>query len=531
MALQSSKVNNDGKGLFSVVLPSCLQTINNITFDIHRTRSNIDFERDKLMKLQNEYMGKIFDQCADAPEGQLNDTVSLKVDHSAEVKFRLHAVLHSQSSGEDQPSMVSVCHRIVSIPLNKSAVSCVNDVLRTITTQDDLWKRHAGDTSLAELRQGLIEVNGRPDFASDWVVETVSKNSKQQDASVVAASVMSTSVSAQKLQMHREWKMSPSATKTGLSSINMAFSNMGLPFDNNQMSGNLDMTQIHLRRSVLECAQALDHYKLNPREIIVTARSVTANKGWVLHVNITPTAQSHKEVLQISRVASNLASQQLGDPKRITGRMLAVSVVGIQNDHVDDTVPLSCVKRFALQEVAWTPHNRFGVHDVHYAHFAMPQIRKYAQWLGEIHMMTQVAKALLKSRDSLQSAPELNEVVAEQRGAQLKSEARLCAYWNKINGMLNAEEQECLQGFIATLRKRPEMLSMEFKQGVLAQTADVLGDDFKYPKTRSLNRSSVTLNIKAAFGLPIEKLNRSDKFLKVRINNDWDLEMSTLAYD
>lgn len=315
--------------------------------------------------------------------------------------------------------------------------------------------------------------------------------------------------------------------------LGIFYSDIMQSFDTQQAGVVMDMNEQHLRRSLRECTEATHYYNITPKELLVHARDNSGGCAWVLRVNITPTAQTHRSALDVTRVATQAAADQLNsDPKRITGKMLCVSVVGIQNDHVHTGNPLSHNKRFSLQQVGWTPHNKFGVHDLHYIRFALPKVKEYARWIGEIHLMTQVAKAILKTREGdILSSPEVAEAVAEQRGAQLKDEGKLCSYWHRVHSLLDCNEEACLQKFVSQLKSRADILKIEYKSGGLAQACEPVGVHADRPKIRSLNRLHTTLTIKGACSVPIESLNRSDKLLKIRINNDWDIEIGSMAYD
>ncbi len=526
----------------SATLPT-LDRVHALASEAEAVRQQIQREHAALNKLQHQHFQTHF-----GTEPRLTRETIEAADHLATLKvvpdscmkFRMHCVVKLQQHGSD-PVAVSCYNNIISMPLNIAPTDFASDILQNVASIDKIWMPpgHKDDPkspshalqalpkspshSLQALRDMLCAVLALPDFKRNWT---------SPDQSSLGSDLQT---QRERVLLHRSFALPrPDATKVVPTTLSMFYSDFVQPVSSTLNSHKMDINDHLLRRSFRECVEAMRHFNVKPRELMLYARDPSGQLSWGVQINVTPTTQQHARALDIGRFAVNAADEHLGDTKRKTGTMFAVSCLGIVSDHSthNNEPQLSESKRFLLQEVLCTPHNRFGWHEAHFGHFAAPKLQAYARWLGEVHFMTQVAKALLKSRDEIVPRSDVAEAVAEQRGAQLRNEARLCAYWNKVQSLLTPEEDKCLRTFITQLKGRPMMLSVRLNNARALQACDpVCESDTERLKVRTLNRMFASFNIKGAYTLPLEGLQRSAKFVDVRINNTFPLEMSTMAYD
>jgi hypothetical protein len=341
----------------------------------------------------------------------------------------------------------------------------------------------------------------------------------------------------------------------------------------------MDMSAHCVRRCITDTSQALAHFRLTPKQLVIHVNH--GEQTMALQVTTTPTTQAHTMPLDIERPTS--LSMMPNQYKESSGTMLCVSTLGLYNDNVWSesavkepvvkaadttatvakanatpqtpemksetvTVPplhISAHKQLSMVQVKWTTHFKFGIHDVHYGQFSIPQICEYSKYIGQIHLMTQMGKAILKSRP--EQTPEVAAVTTEQHGAHLKDEVRLCKYWTRIESLLTHEERACLDDGITAIKAERIRITPTLKDTSMAQACMPVTPNITPNKTtntatekfterppckmQDLHHIRALVNIKASTMLPITRLRRESKCLNVRIDNDWDIEMNSIAYD
>jgi hypothetical protein len=219
-----------------------------------------------------------------------------------------------------------------------------------------------------------------------------------------------------------------------------------------------------------------------------------------------------------------------GAPRRAaaggTG-VLAVVCTGIQHDAIFE-YPRGVAKAAVALRLAAPMHPVFGLHDTAAVAAAMPQLLRAAHRVGEVHFMTQIAKAILRARPEKDSAAVA--LTVEQRGAHLRDEVKLCAYWDALRGALRGKERACLELAIARMReKRP--ISYEALGGAVASEASpaIAHGGLPAMPGKSLHHVEARVRIKGSLSVPCAMLGAGPKSLNVRIDNVWVLESHLLA--
>lgn len=507
---------------------TCIASLHTLAAEAAVVRKQLASAQETLYDMQQKHFMTHYasQQAVDACEA--GDMVTRQVQVENEMKFRLHSVLKLQRGGGD-PVIIGRSNHVIAMPVQMEPTIFAQQVLRTLVSLDEPWRRVGGnkggeaapESTVSAFRDSVVSVLSAPDFAHNW--QAPDKTPIGSDPALQAESRL----------LHKEFSCNQAAsTRVSPAVLSVFYSEFVQPVQTLGLH-RMDINDHHLHRGFCECVQAMRHFKVSPRELVMYAQDPSKAVSWGLHVSVTPTTQQHRAALNIARLAVSAVNDQLGDAKRQTGHVLAVSSLGIINDHVNSSsLPLAAVKRLSMQEVACTPHNRFGWHDAQYGNFAVPQLHAYARWIGEIHFMTQVAKAILRTREEITPNTEVAAAVAEQRGAQLRNEGRLCAYWKTVQSLMTQDEDRCLHEFISTLKSKPSLLNVRLTSARAAQTSDAVDcTDSERPKVRTLNRIGATFNVKGACMVPIHSLHRDEKFIEVKINNRFPLEMSTIAYD
>eukprot|EP00961_Rhodomonas_salina_P295432 3935449-Rhodomonas_salina.1 len=207
-------------------------------------------------------------------------------------------------------------------------------------------------------------------------------------------------------------------------------------------------------------------------------------------------------------------------PAAAEGKTLAVLCTGLQHDDMF-SAPERGLKHIATDIAPALVHPRFGVHETQAARLAMPHLLQTAHNIGEIHLMTQIAKALLRSRPEKDS--HVAALTVEQKGAHLRNEERLCAYWEAVQAALDPAEARCLRSAVQHMRDAGT-LSYRARTGRLCSSPAPVFDLATRSPARSLHHVEVTVHIKGALAVPCATLGRAEKRLAVRVDNNWVLE-------
>jgi hypothetical protein len=240
------------------------------------------------------------------------------------------------------------------------------------------------------------------------------------------------------------------------------------------------------------------------------------------------TVQSRQHAIDIDRMATHVQLVGQSSADRPKHAMVNVSALGIRNDR-NPSENINVSKKMLMCEVGWVPHREFGVHDIQFTDFAAPQLHKYAQWIGEVHFMTQVAKSILKTRSNPSS--EIRSMTTEQHGVHLKDEAKLCSYWTK-NVAVKDSDITCACMHVdgkqpsECNKKRKNVTTGTEDKSIVTKSANPLSS-----KLQDLHHMNVKVNIKAAMILPISRLKRDVDNINVRIDNDWNLEINSVSYE
>lgn len=293
-----------------------------------------------------------------------------------------------------------------------------------------------------------------------------------------------------------------------------------------------DLTTVHLQRGVVETTNAMKHLGISPKVAIVYVNSKNGSNGGYnatmqlvtvpcsTHGTFAHDVTSDAYVLSMPRATS-----------REGASVLAITLTGIQHDAVSE-YPAGLCKKIALQHVHSPIHTKFGVHDMNAIELTMQHLLKSAHWIGEIHLMSQIAKTILKAR--LHKSSDVAKLTVEQKGIHLKDEIKLCAYWNALQAELTQTERRCLDNAVHRMHDtRP--LTYVCKDGnVYSACTPVVNDvQGKRPLTNVQSAHSVhaVVCIKGAMNFPSRSLNCDKLSLNVRIDNDWTFECHALVYN
>jgi hypothetical protein len=281
-----------------------------------------------------------------------------------------------------------------------------------------------------------------------------------------------------------------------------------------------DEEALALTRAAATVSHTLTTLGIAPRRAVVC---VTAPKGEVtLQVESFPSVPDGKFVHELS--ADRYAPGAAPPDARGGGAVLAVACTGIQHDAIFD-YPRGVAKAAVALRVASPVHPVFGLHDTAAVAIAVPQLLRAAHRVGEIHFMTQIAKAILRARPEKDS--EVAALTAEQRGAHLKDEVKLCTYWNAVQAALTPRERRVLDLGITRMQER-QPITYEALEGRVASDAAPALDTPGAP-CRSLHHVEARVRIKGALAVPCASLGVDTKSLNVRIDNVWTLESHLLA--
>jgi len=209
-----------------------------------------------------------------------------------------------------------------------------------------------------------------------------------------------------------------------------------------------------------------------------------------------------------------------------TPTVLAVLCTGIQHDALLANPP-GTTKAVAAEYATALVHPRFGVHETVAAQLAVPHLLKAAQSIGEVHFMTQIGKAILRTRPEKDS--EVSALTVEQKGAHLKDELKLCSYWKSIHDSLDASEKACLDLGIQRMHEKQPITFKPITATLASAPSPVFADVDKTCGAKSLHHIELTVRIKGALTVPCGMLKRDAKTLNVRIDNNWVLESHLLC--
>jgi hypothetical protein len=282
-----------------------------------------------------------------------------------------------------------------------------------------------------------------------------------------------------------------------------------------------DAEALGLTRAAATVSHTLETLGAPPRSARVTIE--TPAGAATLCLDTFPSVPDGKFVHDI---ASDLYAP--GAPRAVHGTgVLAVACTGIQHDAIF-AYPRGVAKAAVARRLAAPMHPRYGLGDAAVVAAAMPEILRAAHRVGEIHFMTQIAKAILRARPEKDSAAAA--LCVEQRGAHLKDEVKLCAYWDAVRGALVGKERTCLDLALARMReKRP--ISYDAVGGALASEASpaLAHGGLAAMPVKSLHHVEARVRIKGALAVPCAMLGAGPRSLNVRIDNVWVLESHLLA--
>ena len=286
-------------------------------------------------------------------------------------------------------------------------------------------------------------------------------------------------------------------------------------------SGEHDEEALGLTRAAATISHTLSTLGIAPRRAVVC---ISAPAGEVtLQVESFPSVADGKFVHELG---ADRYAPGAGTPGP-SASVFAVACTGIQHDAIFD-YPRGVAKSAVVLRVASPVHPVFGLHDTAAVSIAIPQLLRAAHRVGEIHFMTQIAKAILRARAEKDS--DVAALTTEQRGAHLRDEVKLCTYWNAIQAALTGRERRVLDAGITRMQER-QPISYEALDGKIASdAAPVVGTvvEGSVPR-RSLHHVEARVRIKGALVVPCAALGVGAKSLSVRIDNVWVLESHILA--
>lgn len=267
----------------------------------------------------------------------------------------------------------------------------------------------------------------------------------------------------------------------------------------------------HLARAGTMSTYAMSMRNLKTGRMIVRHSS----SGLALRIDTLPAAAEGKFPCDLTgALAGRIGSRR--EPNRAPS-VLALCTTGIQHDSLHNIEGTG--KSMRLLTAPAVMHPKFGVHDTEVADICLPEILRAARNIGEVHFMTQIGKAILKTRPEKDS--ETAKLVVEQRGAHLKDEKKLCAYWESIRKALDAEETKCLDNGVKLLHQRSPI-------SYIPQAGKICSDTSR--KGGSLHHVELSLRIKGALSVPARLLKRGPNSLNVRIDNMWTLESHACCF-
>ena len=496
---------------------------------ISSTLENMYKDMHTLRTLQYNKLNTIFKQMSDEyHETKPSSHETHKVSNDAKT-FNMNARLFlvTSTKGTDSAKAViptekvNTCNYIVSIAPGNEIQKTVLQQLRLIVSDDCIWK--AGDAASAtvsdRMRKLLKYAVTKRGFTCEWTAigPTFNADFSQSFDSLSATPILCKTIDLGAYTMH----VYNAAAQT-------------------TVSDNIMDDQTHdIRRCAKELQHVMNHFHVSPKLTVVHLNDSDNKTSTILQITTTLTVQNRRHAMDIESPTAyvHLSTQPISnEPKR---RMICVNSIGIRNDHASHNVNLH--KKLSMCEIGWVPHKRFGVHDIQFIRFAAPEVYKYARRLGEIHFMTQIVKSILKTRNN--PSDEVREVTAEQRGVHLKDESKLCAYWSRMHELLDKDERKCFNDAIVNIRNGTTKINVSLKDGYTAQACTHIGENecgALYEKNNSntspmeskvqdIHHLNVLVNIKASTLVPISKLRRECNKLNVRIDNDWELEMNTVA--
>lgn len=211
------------------------------------------------------------------------------------------------------------------------------------------------------------------------------------------------------------------------------------------------------------------------------------------------------------------------------GTTLCLSCTGISNDQNPLYSPGHC-KRVSLQVLKSVSSPGVGPCPKDVVSLAALHLYRAAKEVGRIHMLTQMAKSILKERTV--HTPASTKLTAAQKGVHLRDEVKLYNYYQSVTQELNATERAIWDEAVRVMDMNKEPpLSIIYKSGKIDHLCSPIKNAHSQYHMQSTHHVQAIFNIRGKVPIQCKPSGHwSSKTLQVSIDNDWDLECSLLCY-
>lgn len=290
------------------------------------------------------------------------------------------------------------------------------------------------------------------------------------------------------------------------------------------------MAHVHngITRALRDTMNAAQRMGIEPRSL-----NVIFDEEHTLNISVTPTTM-HGHVFNLdARVMAlpmNYAMSKEVNSIQPPESVLCLSCTGIRNDCNLFYKPGMC-KRVVLETLRSVSHQEFGPrrHDI--IALAGEHMLFTARSIGNIHLITQVGKSILKLRPESGQTDASRALIAGQKGQYLRDEVKLRTYYNAIKDSLTADEEACLRSALRIIHNNKQsVLTITCSDGSTEHHATSIMPDHNAFHNQSVHHVQAVFHVHGGIIVPVRKLGLRIDTIKVHIDNEWPLECNLLCY-
>lgn len=285
-----------------------------------------------------------------------------------------------------------------------------------------------------------------------------------------------------------------------------------------------DDTSPNIVRAHRDAMNAAAHLGIAPKQIIV---NLVPNYTIGISAIITTAGKQSDTIAIDTRIwapSALIKTPSPSSPQPPPDSSITISATGIRNDDNLHYLQGQC-KRIAVNKSNTQAHRELGTHPVEAVRIAVPHIIHSIKSIGKVHLMSQIAKSILKLRPPESRSEQVAKLVCEQRGSRLKDEVRLANYYNQLKSELTRQEKDALY---STMQNINEKDPLQYK------TVDGSSETHCFRGERGLqtvHNVHAAIRVNGGIKVPCEKIpGCTERSLKVHIDNLFQIESNMLAY-
>jgi hypothetical protein len=455
-----------------------------------------------VVRKVNEVLSKLYE----GPTHLQGEVACLDKDVSAihdasKIRFRYDAVLAKRSNVDAVPNVLRSTTAYISAPTNLTRAEFAYHALQLFAMDPSPWPKDKETGSNG--RESLLRILANKEaFIHGW------KNNPNTEDGPLDITREYEYIASQEFPH-------TSASPGFISEVLIGNDNLNIAPDN----ASPDIIRAHS-----DATNAAAYLGIAPKQIIAALEPGVTLSVTAVMTTAGSTADTINVDTRIWVPSAAVTSAATPEAPRKPESSVFVTATGIRNDDNLRYLQGQC-KRVAVSNARTQTHRELGTHPHEAIRIAAPHIAHSAQSIGRIHIISQVAKAILKLRPEAERGQDVAKLVGEQKGSRLKDEVRLAGYYQELKSQLTRAERSVLFNAVTILNQRHPLIITATEGGC---------DSHCFRGERGLqtvHNVHAKVRMQGGIAFPCNELeNAGGKQLKAHIDNNFHVECNLLSY-